>query len=101
MNMPEMMNSLEFAKYVNERNDNDGVNHKFSDALIEKMEGTYEVLPGTLKGPELEGIRSRLVNNEGDVYIGGVKGMLRIDGPVSYTHLSGILIGELKPTVPR
>ena len=39
INMPEMMNSLEFAKYVNERNDNDGVNHKFSDALIEKMEG--------------------------------------------------------------
>ena len=25
--------------------------------FTKKMEGTYEVLPGTLKGPELEGIR--------------------------------------------
>lgn len=33
------MNSLEFARYVNERNDNDGVKHKISDDLIKKMEG--------------------------------------------------------------
>ncbi|MCG4683294.1 SusC/RagA family TonB-linked outer membrane protein [Bacteroides finegoldii] len=39
INMPEMMNSLEFAHYVNERNDNMGVKHLFSDRLIEKMEG--------------------------------------------------------------
>lgn len=39
INMPQMMNSLEFARYVNERNDNDGVKHKISDDLIKKMEG--------------------------------------------------------------
>lgn len=39
INMPEMMNSLEFAHYVNERNDNMGVKRLFSDALIQKMEG--------------------------------------------------------------
>ena len=33
------MNSLEFAHYINERNDNDGKKHEISDALIEKMEG--------------------------------------------------------------
>lgn len=39
INMPKMMNSLEFAHYINERNDNDGKKHEISDALIEKMEG--------------------------------------------------------------
>ena len=39
INMPEMMNSLEFAHYVNERNDNMGVKRLFSDQLIEKMKG--------------------------------------------------------------
>ena len=39
INMPNMMNSVEFANYVNERCDNMGVKHKISDALIEKMEG--------------------------------------------------------------
>lgn len=39
INMPKMMNSLEFANYINERCDNTGVKHKISDGLIEKMKG--------------------------------------------------------------
>ena len=42
INMPEMMNSLEFAKYVNERSDNMNVKHWISDDLIKKMEGFIE-----------------------------------------------------------
>lgn len=39
INMPKLMNSLEFADYVNERCDNMGVKHKISDGLIKKMQG--------------------------------------------------------------
>lgn len=42
VNMPEMMNSLDFARYVNERSDNMGVKHWISDDLIKKMEGFLE-----------------------------------------------------------
>lgn len=37
INMPQMMNSVEFANYINERNDNMGVKHIFSLETIEKM----------------------------------------------------------------
>ena len=40
--MPQMMNSIEFANYLNERDDNDGVKHSIPDALIEKMQGFME-----------------------------------------------------------
>lgn len=36
------MNSIEFANYLNERDDNDGVKHSIPDALIEKMQGFME-----------------------------------------------------------
>ena len=39
INMPEMMNSLEFANYVNERCDNSGIKRLISDGQIEKMKG--------------------------------------------------------------
>ena len=39
INMPEMMNSLEFAGYINERADNMGVAHVVSDKTIGKMQG--------------------------------------------------------------
>jgi len=42
INMPQMMNSIEFANYLNERDDNDGVKHSIPDALIEKMQGFME-----------------------------------------------------------
>ena len=38
INMPEMMSSVEFAHYINERNFNMGVKPIFSEATIEKME---------------------------------------------------------------
>lgn len=42
INMPKMMNSIEYANYINERCDNDGVKHVIPDALIEKMKGFME-----------------------------------------------------------
>lgn len=39
INMPKMMNSIEFAHYLNERCDNDGKKHDIPDDLITKMEG--------------------------------------------------------------
>ncbi|SKB70061.1 TonB-linked outer membrane protein, SusC/RagA family [Sphingobacterium nematocida] len=38
INLPEMMSSVEFARYINQRNDNMGVKPIFTDATIEKME---------------------------------------------------------------
>lgn len=37
INMPEMMNSLEFAGYINQRQDNQGLKHIFSQETMDKM----------------------------------------------------------------
>lgn len=42
INMPQMMNSVEFANYINERQDNMGVKRTFSDQMIDKMKAFME-----------------------------------------------------------
>lgn len=53
INMPAMMNSLEYANYINERCDNDGVKRVISDALIEKMKG-FMANPYSAEFPGIE-----------------------------------------------
>lgn len=57
INMPQMMNSIEFAHYINQRNDNIGVRPIFSEQTIQRMEefmqNPYgEGLPGLGLNPD-------------------------------------------------